>query len=151
MTLLLANVVWPALYLSMRLSAWWCIGISLFLEGVALWRFARLRPVKAFMAAAVMNGVSTLCGSLLIPIAGLRLELVAGHTYNTWFGWGTFNVVTQVATWLIAVLLTTAIELVVLWLAFCMPWTKRTTLVVLSANAITVALAFVTMFISPPQ
>jgi hypothetical protein len=151
MTPILADVVWPALYLSMRLSAWWCIGVSLFLEGAAVWLFANVRPVKAFMASTVMNGVSALCGSLLIPMAGLRWEMVAGHTYNAWFGWGTFNILTQLATWLIAVLVTATIELVVLWLAFCVPWAKRTGLVVLSANAITVALAFVTTIIPTPQ
>jgi hypothetical protein len=147
----LADVVWPALFLSMRLSAWWCIGVSVVIEAVALWRFARMQPVKAAAASVVMNAVSAFCGSLLLPMAGLHWESVATNTYNAWFHWGTFNVGTEAATWLIAVCLSTVIETLVLWLVFFMPWKRRTILVVLAANAITTALALVTIVISAPR
>ena len=42
----MADVVWPALYLSARLAAWWCIGVSILIEAFALWKFVKLRPVK---------------------------------------------------------------------------------------------------------
>ena len=148
---LLADVVWPALFLSTRLSAWWCIVPSVLLEAVALWRFAQVHPAKSIAASTVMNAVSALCGSLLLPMLGIRWEAIADLTYNAWFGWGTFNWITQFATWCIAVLLSTLIETFVLWLAFCIPWTNRLTVVVLSANAITVALAWVSMLIFVPQ
>ena len=142
MSPILADVVWPALLLTDGLTAWWCIAISILIEAAALWRFAQWRPVKALIASAVMNAVSAFCGTLLLPVAGLRWEVTGGHTFNAWFGWGTFSVANEAATWLIAVIVCTVIESFVLWLVFCAPWTRRLTLVVLSANAVTVLLAF---------
>jgi len=151
MPLLIADVVWPALFLSMRLTASWCIALSLLLEAAALWRYARIPPLKSLAASALMNVVSALVGYILIPVAGLHFEEIAHRTYNAWFGWGTFNLVTEAATWVLAVGLSTALEVLVLWLVFLMPWTRRTTLVVLAANAVTVALAWITLAFSVPQ
>jgi hypothetical protein len=141
MSPVLADVVWPALLLAGRLAMWWCIVVSILIEGAALWRFAQWRPVKALIASAVMNAVSAFLGIVLLPVAGLRWETTASITLNAWFGWGTFNVASEAVTWLIAVILSTVIEMFVLWLVFCAPWTRRLTLVVLSANAVTVLLA----------
>ena len=141
MSPVLANVVWPALLLAGRLAAWWCIGLSILIEGVALWRFGGWRPVNAFFASAAMNTVSAFCGVLLLPVAGLRWE--AGATFYAWFGWSTFSLANEAATWVIAVLLNTLIETFVLWLVFCAPWTRKLTFVVLSANAVTVLLTAV--------
>jgi hypothetical protein len=141
MSPILADVIWPALLLAGRLATWWCIAASILIEGVALWRFAKWRPVKALIASAVMNAVSAFCGILLLPVAGLRWETTASLTINAWFGWGTFNMASEAVTWLIAVILSTVIEMFVLWLVFCAPWTRRLTLVLLSANAVTVLLA----------
>jgi hypothetical protein len=136
-----ADVVWPALLLAGRLAAWWCIAVSILVEAAALWRFAKWRAVKALVASVVMNTVSAFCGTLLLPVAGLRWETTASPTLYSWFGWGTFSVANEAATWLIAVILSTVIETFVLWLVFCVPWTRRLTFVVLSANAVTVLLA----------
>jgi len=149
--LVLADVVWPALFLSVRMAAWWCVLVSLVIEGLALWRFASLSPLKALAASLVMNAVSALCGTLLLPLMGIRLEVFASSTYEEWLGWGTFNPITIFATWLGAVLLTTAIECLVLWLAFALPWNRRWVTVVLGANALTVALAWVTVLINQPE
>jgi hypothetical protein len=143
----LANVVWPALFLAGWLCAWWCILGSVLLEAAALWRFARVRPVKATVASTVMNAVSALCGALLIPLLGIRWEIFAGLTYQAWFGWGTFNWITEVATCCIAILLNTIVEVFVLWLVFIMPLRRRLVVVVLAANATTVTLAWATMLV----
>jgi hypothetical protein len=141
MFLILADVIWPALLLAGRLAAWWCIALSILIEAAALWQFAKWRPIKAIIASVLMNAVSAFCGTFLLPVAGLRWESTASFTINAWFGWGTFNVVSEAATWLIAVILSSVIETFVLWLVFCAPWTRRLTLVVLSANAVTVLFA----------
>lgn len=149
--LVLADVVWPALFLSVRMAAWWCVVISILIEGVALWRFAQVPPARAFVASVVMNIVSALIGTILLPLLGIRLEFFADTTYNAWLGWGTFNPITYCATWLGATLLTTIIECFVLWLAFRMPWRRRWIVVVLIANVITVALAGFSVFVFAPQ
>jgi hypothetical protein len=141
MSPILADVIWPALLLAGSLATWWCIAVSISIEAAALWRFAQWRPAKAFIASVVMNAVSAFCGILLLPVAGLRWEATGSLILNAWFGWGTFSVANEAATWLIAVLLSSVIELFVLWLVFCAPWTRRLTVVVLAANAVTVLLA----------
>lgn len=143
----LANLTWPGLILTARLSAWWCIAASILLEAAALWRFGRMGPVKAITGCTVMNGVSALLGLLLLPLASIRWYTLVDLTYKAWFGWGTFNWITEVATCGIAVLLNTVIELFVLWLVFITPWSRRLTVVVLAANAVTVALAWVSMLV----
>lgn len=147
----LADVVWPALFLSIRLAAWWCVIISIVIEGLALWTIARVPPAKALFASLIMNVVSAFIGKLLLPMMGIRLELFASSTYNVWLDWGTFNPVTYVATWMGATLLTTIIECFTLWLAFAMPWKRRWVIVVLVANAITVALAGLSVMVWAPH
>jgi hypothetical protein len=151
MSPILADVVWPALIVSARLAAVWCIAASILIEAAALWRFAQWRPVKALVASVVMNAVSAFCGSLLLPVAGLRWETTATLTYEAWFGWSTFNLVSEGAALLIAVILSTVIETFVLWLVFCAPWTRRLTLVVLCANVVTVLLAEASMLLFPSR
>ncbi|MDL5046535.1 hypothetical protein QQ054_10870 [Oscillatoria amoena NRMC-F 0135] len=149
--LFLANVVWPALFLSMRMAAWWCVLASVLIEAAALWRFAKVRPVIALPAAALMNLVSAFMGMLLIPILGFRWELFADATYNAWLGWGTFNLITYIATWIGVTILTTLIEGFVLWLIFGMPLKRLWIVVLLLANSVTVALAGLTVMIPVPQ
>jgi hypothetical protein len=147
MSPILADMAWPALLLAGRLATWWCIAISVVIEAVALWRFIRWCPHKALFASLTMNTVSAFCGTLLLPVAGLRWEATASLTIYPWFGWGIFGLANQAVTWLIAVILSTAIEAFVLWLVFYAPWTRRLIVVVLAANAITVSLAFLWQFV----
>ena len=89
--LVLADVVWPALFLSIRMAAWWCVVVGILIEGLALWKFAQVRPAGALLAAVVMNIVSALIGALLLPLLGIRLDALAHATYNAWLDWGTYN------------------------------------------------------------
>ena len=145
--LVVANVVWPALFLSIRMAAWWCVVISIFIEGLALWRFAQVPLPKALTASVVVNIASVLIGVLLLPLLGLRLEALADVTYKAWLDWGTFNPITYATTWLGATLLTTVIECFTLWLAFRMPFRRKWMAVVLLANAATVAIAGFSLFL----
>jgi len=137
----MADLVWPALLVSLHLSAGWCIAISLVIESLALVRFLHIAPAKALAASLAMNLVSAFLGSLLIPLIGIRWEVFAGLTYQEWLNWGTFNPITAVATWLIAILVDTGIELFVLWLVFHMHMTRRLITVMLLANGLTVSAA----------
>lgn len=149
--LVLADVVWPALFLSIRMAAWWCVVVSILIEGLALWRLAQVPPARALLASVVMNIASALIGMLILPLLGIRLEALADTTYNAWLDWGTFNPITYGTTWLSATLLTTIIECVTLWLAFRMPLRGRLVTVVLLANAVTVAIAGVSALLFAPQ
>jgi hypothetical protein len=103
MLTLLADVVWPALFLEMRLLAWWVILIGLLIE----WPFVRVLTQfpwkKAFIADAAMNAASTILGIFLLPIVGLFvLEPIGEATFYRRFNVGTFNPVTWTATFLVA-------------------------------------------------
>ena len=84
--LMLADVVWPALFLALRMAAWWCVLASLLVEGLAL--CLTLPLAKALVISLVMNAASALCGTLLLPLLGIRLEAIAAATYNrlAWLG-----------------------------------------------------------------
>jgi hypothetical protein len=143
---LLADVVWPGLILTDRLAVWWIIAASLVIEAVILWRWAPMCSLKAAAGSLVMNAVSAFFGILLLPVASIGWEVLASHTYMRWFDLGTFNVATYIATWAIAVVLSTVIETFILWLVFLEPWTRRLICVVLAGNALTVGLAGLTTF-----
>lgn len=145
--LIMADAVWPALYLTIRLVTWWVIMLSLLIEGFALWRYAGLKPAKAILAALIMNVISAAFGFLFLPTLGLGLEFISDQTFNSWFDMETFNPVSFVLTWLMATVVTTSIESVVLWLVFMMPWQRRWMTVMLIANAATVALAGISAFL----
>ncbi|MDD2706962.1 MAG: hypothetical protein PHV34_03050 [Verrucomicrobiae bacterium] len=146
MTPFLADVVWPALILSVRLLAWWCIAASLVLEAMALWHFMGIRPVKAFAASVAMNTVSAFFGALLLPMAGIWWETLASFPCLAWLGHGTFHPISWIATCLIAIAISTLIETFVLWLVFLMPWTRRLAAVILLANGATVIPAVLAIF-----
>lgn len=148
---LLANMVWPALLMAIRLFAWWFIIASLLVEAAALCKFCKISPGRALFGALAANLASALLGLLLLPVIGVELEFVADTTYNVWFGFGTFNPVTQVATWVAATLLNTVVELTVLWLVAVLPLSRRLGLVVLLANAATATIAAVSLIFHTPQ
>ena len=147
MTLVLADVVWPELRAASPTAAWWCIAASLAIEAAALWGFARMRPLKAIAASLVMNGASAAFGALVLPLAGLDLAALASFAVKPSWGWAELAPVGSVTGWLFAAALSTLIETCVLWLVFLMPWTRRLMLVVLAANAVTTAMAAVTVML----
>ena len=112
--MLLADVVWPGLLLEMRLMAWWIIVIGLLVE----WPFVRLVTdfswTKAFFADVMMNTASTILGVFLLPIAGIAWEVVSETTFHHHFSSDTFNLIRWSGTFLLAVVLSTTIELLVL-------------------------------------
>jgi len=98
-----ANVVWPALYLETRLFSWWAISIGLLIEFFFIgWLFS-LSQKQAIIATVTANAVSAVAGIVLIPLAGIAWELFPGSIVNRAFGWGTFNPVTWVATFLLVI------------------------------------------------
>lgn len=144
-----ADVVWPALYLEIRLFSWWAIGSGLIAEFFFVkWLFAL--PVKrAAYVTTVANAVSAVAGLLLIPIAGIAWEFFPGLLYMKVLKWGTFNPITWAATFLIACLINTAIESAVYRRAFKFSVRRREFGWLFLANAVSVSVAFVSLFVAP--
>jgi hypothetical protein len=152
MLTLLADVVWPALFLEMRLLAWWVILIGLLIE----WPFVRVLTQfpwkKAFIADAAMNAASTVLGILLLPVVGLFiLEPIGEATFYRRFNVGTFNPMTWTATFLVAVVLSAAIEFLTLRIAFKQRLGARGYWWLCVANSMSAGLAFWSVFRFPPH
>ena len=107
----LADVVWPALFLETRIFTWWAILIGLALEYLFIRRLFALSPQRAVVATVVANTISALAGLPLIPLSGVAWEIFPGMLYMSLFKWGTFNPVTWGATFVLACLINTAIEI----------------------------------------
>lgn len=147
----MADVVWPALFLESRLFSWWAIGVGLLAEYIFIrWLFQQSIQ-RSLLATVAANVVSTLAGVLLIPIAGLLWEIIPGSIYNSLLKWGTFNPVTWGATFILACLINTAIEALVYKNGFKFPFNRRAFFWIFIANAVSVGVAFVTLFISPVE
>jgi hypothetical protein len=147
-----ADVVWPALFLEKRLLSIWVISIGLIVEWLVLWLGGfGLSWKRAVVVDLVMNAASTIVGIVLIPLAGLVWELFPGVLLDKTLSLGTFNPITWTATLVLAVVLTTAIEAVVVRWGFkiALGWRRLWTLA--AANLVSVSLAFGTILVHPPH
>jgi hypothetical protein len=75
------------------------------------------------------------------------MEAFADDTYKEWFGWGTFNPVTYLLTWMVASVLNTIVEGFIIWLVFRMDLKGRWLRVLLAANAVTAFLAALSLMV----
>jgi hypothetical protein len=152
MPILLADVVWPALYLENRLLSVLPISVGLIAEWIFLFFGGfGLSWKKSIIVDVVMNTVSSVVGIALIPALGLLWELGPGSLVNHIFNVGTFNPVSWIATFMIAVSASTAIEAAVVRWAFKIPLGWNRFWVLCGANAISTGIAFASLWIHPPQ
>lgn len=146
--IVLADVVWPALVLNARLFAWLPIVAGLFAEAMVLLFAFNMPSQRALPAAIIMNALSTVLGLFLIPLAGLLWEIFPGLILYKAFHIGTFNLATWTATFLLAVLVNSAIELTVLE-HFGIPWIRKNFVLLGLANVLSVGLAYTSFVYSP--
>lgn len=149
--MILADVVWPSLFLAGRLFAWWIIGAGLLIEWAFVIRLTRTTLVRAGVMTVVMNAISAAVGIVGIPLSGIIWEFIAAATVMPLFNWGTFNPVTWFVSCILAALLNTVVETASLRLLFRVAWTKRLFWWLALANAITVGMALISIMISPPS
>lgn len=144
-----ADVVWPALYAEQRLSSIPVILVGLLIETATL-RYAFAMPWRrAATASFVVNAASALLGLVLIPLAGVVWEIFPGIILYRAFDLGTFNPITWTATFLLALTITTSVEVVCLKRLFHLAAERRTWRWWLFANSITVMMAFASFGIRP--
>jgi uncharacterized membrane protein SirB2 len=103
------------------------------------------------VADVAMNTGSSLLGFVLIPIAGFVWEIFPGTVIYNVFHIGTFNPGTWAATFLLAVLINSALETTVLRYAFKQKPVKRIFWWLALANALSVGLAFASVFRYPSR
>ena len=147
-----ADMVWPALILEQRIVSVIPITAGLAVEWLVL-RFGGfgLSWRKAAIVDVVMNAASTLAGIVVIPALGLLWEFVPGLVLHKLFDIGTFNPGTWAATFVIAVLATTAIEAAVVRWGFKISLDKRRFLILCLANGVSVGIACASLWVRPPK
>ncbi len=149
--MLLANLVWPALYIAERYYSWWAIGAGLVLETIVLAKLTRRSAGCSLLMAAVANAASAIVGILAYRWLGFAWEFVLSFTIYQILPLGTFNPFGWLASVLLAALLSSVIECAVLRLGFRIPITRRFFLPFLLANIATAAVALVTVWTHPPE
>jgi hypothetical protein len=148
----LADVVWPSLFLEQRLLSTWVIVAGLLIEWLVLWRGGfGLTWKKAVIVDVVMNFASTVVGIALVPLAGLAWEFLPGRLIYTVWHHGTFNPMTWIATLVLAVAITLGIEAMVVRGVFKILLGHRRFWTLAAANLATVSIAFVSVFVNPPK
>jgi uncharacterized protein (DUF697 family) len=146
-----ADVVWPALYLESRMVTWWVIALGLVVEYLFVRKIFGFSVKQALVADVVMNIASVLLGILLIPAAGIAWEFFPGIILYKVFNTGTFNPGTWAMTFLFAVAINAALESLVIRWVFKAKAGKKGFWGLFAANAISVAVAFASLFVIFPE
>lgn len=144
-----ADVVWPALYLEVRSFAWWAISSGLLIEWLVVKRAFALGWKRSAVATLVANGVSSLLGMLFIPFAGFAWGYFPGPLYQRTLPSGAASLITCAATYLMAVLINSLFESWVYEFGFKVPMHRREVGWTIVANALSVGVAFGSLFIVP--
>lgn len=144
-----ADVVWPALFIERKLLSIPVIVSGLLVEALVLRFWFAMNWKRAFRASVAVNAISTVLGVLLIPVAGIAWEVFPGLILYRAFDMGTFNPLTWSATFLLALAITTSLEVACLRRLFAVPAGRRTWLLWTLANLVTVGLAFVSLVVQP--
>ncbi len=151
MLIMLANLVWPSMLLTGRIVAVIPIAAGLAVELIYLRRCTSLRGIRCLWADLSMNLASALLGLGLIPLSGLGWELLACVTINPLMGVGTFNPVTWVASFILAVITNAFVEGYVLWRWFGLILGRRGFWLLAAVNLVTVGIAAISIVIDPPK
>ncbi len=146
-----ANMIWPAAVLASRLISWPTIVFGLCLEFLVLIFAIRLSVTKALLSTVAMNFASTLLGVFLIPLLGLVWEIGPGQVAHRMLSVGTFNPITYVGTFVIAVAVNTAIEGAVLSRLNMGLSRKSSLLWLIAANTVTVGIVAYSFVVLPPS
>jgi hypothetical protein len=137
---ILANIVWPALYLIGRLLSIWVISLSLLVEFFFVWKLLRLGAKRAILADVTMNLASAVLGLILIGFLGLVVILPFRST---------FGMDAWIATFIVAVLVNACVESLVVSKWFKSNFAKRDFWLLVIANTLTMGIAFGSLYFFP--
>ena len=146
-----ADLIWPALFLQHRLLSAWIILAGLFIEYFFVWRVTSLSAWRSILADVAINAASTLLGIVLIPLAGIVWEFFPGIFVYELFDVGTFNRGTWTATFCMAVMINSLLEMSVLRMGFQQYFGWGLFRWLCLANALSVGLAMASFLIYPPR
>jgi hypothetical protein len=143
----LADVVWPGLYIEIRYLSGIPIAVGLLVEFLALRFGLKLTWERALFVDICMNAVSTIAGILLIPVGTLAGQYVIEMIFPV----RTFHPFSWVVTFVVADLITTAIEALVVRFGFRIKLGARGMWILLGANAASILVAVISAIVDPPR
>ncbi|CAN5263887.1 hypothetical protein BH20ACI1_BH20ACI1_22300 [soil metagenome] len=146
---ILADFVWAALLLEGRLLAIPIILIGLVVEYFFVQQLTGFSVKRSIIADVTMNAISLLLGILLIPLAGLAWEFTVGSLLYEQFKISSFGYLAWTATFILAVLINTIIEYLVLRKIFKLEKTKSGFRWLCLANALSVGTTFASFWFFP--
>ena len=144
-----ADVVWPALYLVVRMVSWWAILLGLIIEYLFVRKLTGFSIRKSVIVDLSMNTASTLLGMILIPVTGIAWEFSPGMIIYRMFNIGTFDPGTWIATLFFAAFINAFIENFIVWKFFKCQLGWRGFWWLSLANGLSVAVAFFSLLIFP--
>lgn len=148
MSLIIANAIWPAIYLVAQSASLWPVVLSIIIEYFVLRYISTLSWHKALLYVVAVNGFSALIGALPLVILDLGKDFLLGTLSEWLFGFrpGTFSVASWTATTLLASLISTSFEYLLLKPVLKVPFKFRHPwLIWWIANLLTAAIATIVL------
>ena len=147
--LVLADFAWPGLLFTQGYWSWWVVLVGLAIEYFVVWKVFELAPSRAIRADLVMNGLSASLGMVVVAIADFGWQFSLGQAIFH----ASHRPEPVVATWgptaVFSILVSTVVEVLVLYKVFKARVTRNRVAILALANAITVTLAFLEMYRNP--
>lgn len=138
-----ADLIWPSLYIAKGMLSIKVILLGLIVELFFVKIFTKASWEKASIVTFLMNFVTTILGTIFIPLSDLGTEFVFDFVFHAYdkFGIGTFHWSHWLAAYLLVILINTFIEGLFIKSALKIKLIK-TFWWLLIANAISVFLCF---------
>lgn len=146
---LLANVVWPAMFVENKVSSVPIILLSLFIEYFFFRKLFALSNKQAALYVLIANIFSGFVGLLGRPLSGLLYEVTIGQVVMWLFDWGTFNPVAWCFVPIFGGALNAILELLAIRVIWKHKLTRKNFYWMWIANIITISIATVWVVASP--
>ncbi len=144
-----ANVIWPAYIAESRIISLHIIVISLLIEFLFFKYLFKITIIRALCYTLIANTASTILGLVLRPISGILWELSFGFVINEIFNWGTFNFVTWASVPILGGAVNAFLELLTIKICWKQKLSKKNYFLTWGINAITIAIALVSLLVWP--
>ncbi|MCX7342819.1 MAG: hypothetical protein NT128_01560 [Proteobacteria bacterium] len=145
---LMANIIWPGVYLHSYLFSLYSIVPALIIEWVAIKWIFDFTQQRALVIAIIINAVSAAIGYFIYLPLSFVYELGLSFTIHTLLRDGTFSHLGWVANYMFATIFTTLLEYCAARIIFKLkfPIKSKEFLWFLVANGVGVAISFVMMY-----
>lgn len=144
----LANVIWPSLFVVERYYSWWAIGLGLLVEFVALRVLTNEKTGRSIVLVLVANTVTAAIGYFAMPWITFVWDVLLARAFEALFGISAdINALSLVLSIFPISVLTAFPEWLIIRIGFRVKCKKMAWLGWWFANAVSVTLAVLSLFI----